>query len=491
MVSKPSEPPHKDSKIAIVGAGVFGLSTALHLSKRGYTNVHIFDRQPYDQNDYLCSEGADAASADENKIIRASYGGAKLYQDLAFKAMPEWEAWNRLLASTPAEQLPAGLSPQYKLWDNCGFLRISDQGFDNEERATQDNFPPELKHTQYRISDPQRRRDALESGNPASKLDPFDRLSKNLPTDGILDTTAGYALASRACAFALHLCQKANINLYLGPDHALKSLSYSTPSPTQTKIVTGLTTDSGTHTCSHLILATGGWTPTLLPTTSSLLETTSGSVLSFRLPSSRPDLWSKFSPTNFPVWSFNMPSYTRPGTSIGGIYGLPRTPEGVVKIAFRGAKFPSYTHTHPSTGAPLSHPRTDEDDKVPAEAMRVLRTFAAENMPELLGLELEKARLCWYTDSVDNNWLISYVPQVSNLVVASGGSGHGFKFLPVLGEHVVDVFEGSETEYARLFAWRDVPEGKRNGLEEGPEGWRVLEKQRLVGKRAWKRGSAL
>lgn len=489
MVPKPSEPPRKDSKIAIVGAGVFGLSTALHLSRRGYTNIHIFDRQPYSQNAYACSEGADAASADENKIIRASYGGAKLYQDLAFKAMPEWEAWNRLLATTPAEELPTGLSPQDRLWDNCGFLRISDQGFDNEERATQKNFPPELKHTQYRISDPQRREDALENGIPASKLDPFDRLSKNLSTDGILDTTAGYALASRACAFALHLCQKANINLNLGPDHALASLSYS---PTGTT-VTGLTTASKTHhTCSHLILATGGWTPTLLPTTSSLLEATSGSILSFRLPSSRLDLWSKFSPANFPVWSFNMPSYTVPGTSIGGIYGLPRTPEGVVKIAFRGAKFPSYasTHTNPTTGSALSHPRTDED-RVPAEAMRVLRTFAAENVPELLELEFEKARLCWYTDSVDNNWLISYVPQVSNLVVASGGSGHGFKFLPVLGEHVADVFEGRETEYTRLFAWRGVPEGERNGLEEGPGGWRALEKQRMVGKRAWKTGSAL
>lgn len=185
-----------------------------------------------------------------------------------------------------------------------------------------------------------------------------------------------------------------------------------------------------------------------------------------------------------------MGSYRQPGKDIGGIYGLPRTPEGVVKIAFRGAKWPSYTRRNPETGELLSFPRTHED-RVPQEAMRVLRSFAEENMPELLELDLEKGRLCWYTDSVDNHWLVSRAPGVENLVVASGGSGHGFKFLPVLGEHIVDVLEGKDTPYTRLFEWRNVPEGKRNGLEEGPEGWRALEKQMMVGKAAWKEGRSM
>ena len=59
-------------------------------------------------------------------------------------------------------------------------------------------------------------------------------------------------------------------------------------------------------------------------------------------------------------------------------------------------------------------------------------TFAAENMPEFLDLGLEKGRLCWYTDSMDNTFLIENVPGAQNLVVAIGGSGHGFKVLPAL-----------------------------------------------------------
>jgi sarcosine oxidase/L-pipecolate oxidase len=246
---------------------------------------------------------------------------------------------------------------------------------------------------------------------------------------------------------------------------------------------TGIVTSSQHHAADLILVACGGWTPALLPRVSELLETTAGSVFSLRLPADRPELWTKYAPENFPVWSWRMGSYEA-HKSIGGLYGLPRTPEGVVKFGFRGAKWTNYPLPERSTSPPISSPQTDVE-AVPEEAMRVCRTFCAENLPELLDLELETVRLCWYTDSVDNDFLISRIPNVANLFVASGGSGHGFKFLPVLGEHVVDVLEGKDTPYTRLFAWKDVPRGKRNGLEEGPEGWRTLRKQRLVGKEAW------
>lgn len=474
----------KDSQILIIGAGVFGLSTALHLSRRGYTNVHIFDRQPYDQNNYAFAAGADAASADENKILRASYGDRKLYQVLAFQAMPEWQKWNDDLASTPPSDLPKGLSPDMKLWNNCGYLRLGENGLEDSEKETQKNFPPEIKHTQYRVTDPHRRADAESHGIPATKIDPFNRLKRKLPMDGILDMTAGFVLASKSCTFALHLCRIAGVHLHLGPDHALDVLVRSG------KTVTGIRTASGKQYSADLtMIACGGWTPSLVPQAEKLLETTSGSVLAMRLPKHRKDLWDKYSPENFPVWDWNMSTYA-PHKSLGGIYGLPRTPDGIVKVAFRGAKWTSYTRESRISGQPLSFPKTDVT-KIPAEAMRVLRTFCQENMPDLLELELEYERLCWYTDSVDNSFLIAYVPGTEGLVVASGGSGHGFKFLPVLGQHVVDVIEGKDTEYTELFAWRSVPDGKRNGLEEGPGGWRTLDKQRMVGREGWQRESRL
>jgi len=46
------------------------------------------------------------------------------------------------------------------------------------------------------------------------------------------------------------------------------------------------------------------------------------------------------------------------------------------------------------------------------------------------------------------------------LYVACGGSGHGFKFAPVLGEIVADVFEKKENEYTQSFKWRIPRERK-------------------------------
>ncbi|KAK3628570.1 hypothetical protein LTR56_018513 [Elasticomyces elasticus] len=474
----------KDSKVVIVGAGVFGLTTALHLSRRGYKNVHIFDRQPYDKNRYAVSLGADAASADENKILRASYGDRKLYQDLAFTAMPEWRRWNETLASTPSDELPSDLTQHTRLWDNCGYVRLSDRGLEDSEKETQKHFPAEVKYTQYRVSDEQRRADATRDGIPASKIDPFGRLDRALPTDGVLDMTAGYVLASRACSFALHLCQKAGVKTYFGADHALRRLVQH-----DGRVLGIESADGNKHIADLVIVACGGWTPSLVSQAEQLLETTSGSVLSIRLPEDRPDLWDKYSPEKFPVWDFNMGSY-EPYKTIGGIYGLPRTPEGVVKIAFRGAKWTDYSRNSTVSGMPLSYPKTHVE-KVPEEAMRVIRGFCEENLPDLIELDLEYERLCWYTDSVNNSFLIDYVPGTGNLMVASGGSGHGFKFLPVLGQHIVDSIERKETQYTRLFAWREVPHGSKNGLEEGPGGWRRLDKQKMVGRDTWKPSSKL
>ncbi|TIA11496.1 nucleotide-binding domain-containing protein [Aureobasidium pullulans] len=470
--------PKKDEAIIIVGAGVFGLSSALHLARAGYTNIHLFDKQDFLSTNYSFAAGSDGASADENKILRASYGGQELYQRMAFEAMREWERWNSDMASD--KNLPEALKGTEKLWDRCGFLRI-EESFGQHEVDTQNSFPKEIKHTQYRITNQQRTQEATQSGIPASKFDPFNRASRGLKTDGILDMTAGYTLASKACTYALHLCRHAGVHLHLGPSIG----TFTSFLAASTKIAGIKTADDITHQAALVIVATGGWTPSLLSTSQSLLETTAGTVLTINLPPSRPDLWDKYAPENFPVWSWNMGGYDAASENPGGLYGFPRTPEGVIKFGFRGAKWTNYAFPASSGDTKISYPKTDIEE-IPERAFNVVKGFCAENMPDLLDLELQRGRLCWYTDSVDNSFLISHVPGQPGLMVASGGSGHGFKFLPVLGKHVVDVVEGKSTEYTKMFAWRDVPKGKKNGLEEGEKGWRTLDKQKFVQSRDWK-----
>jgi sarcosine oxidase/L-pipecolate oxidase len=56
------------------------------------------------------------------------------------------------------------------------------------------------------------------------------------------------------------------------------------------------------------------------------------------------------------------------------------------------------------------------------------------------------------TDSLDNHFVIDFVPRMDGLKVVAGGSGHGFKFLPTRGRHVVDRIEGKSIDHLHLWA---------------------------------------
>lgn len=64
-----SQDVHSHSPIIIVGAGIFGLSTAIHLAKRGYRDVTIFDKQPYHQSLYSYNYGCDGASSGTLSVL--------------------------------------------------------------------------------------------------------------------------------------------------------------------------------------------------------------------------------------------------------------------------------------------------------------------------------------------------------------------------------------------------------------------------------------
>lgn len=112
-------------------------------------------------------------------------------------------------------------------------------------------------------------------------------------------------------------------------------------------------------------------------------------------------------------------------------------------------------------------------------------------MPELSEIGITSTKLCWYTDSIDNSFVVDHVPGRPGVVVCSGGSGHGFKFLPILGREVVRILEGqTNTVYGKLWKWRKSNEKLRNGLEEGQGGPRVLGKQQMASEADWRFAAA-
>ncbi|PNH59678.1 hypothetical protein VD0002_g7891, partial [Verticillium dahliae] len=97
--------------------------------------------------------------------------------------------------------------------------------------------------------------------------------------------------------------------------------------------------------------------------------------------------------------------------------------------------------------------------RIPAEAeadlRRVLR--ATVPLPQLHDRPFAAERICWYTDTPTGDFLVDYHPGWRGLFLATAGSGHGFKFLPIIGDHVVDCVEGRRPEaFDDKWRWRGV-----------------------------------
>ncbi|MEZ4464258.1 MAG: FAD-dependent oxidoreductase [bacterium] len=73
----------------IVGAGIFGLSTALALRAKGHA-VQVLDPGPVPH--------PLASSTDLSKVIRPDYGADALYTDWMLEALPRWQAWSDRLS---------------------------------------------------------------------------------------------------------------------------------------------------------------------------------------------------------------------------------------------------------------------------------------------------------------------------------------------------------------------------------------------------------
>ncbi|MBI3482696.1 MAG: FAD-dependent oxidoreductase [Bacteroidetes bacterium] len=74
------------------------------------------------------------------------------------------------------------------------------------------------------------------------------------------------------------------------------------------------------------------------------------------------------------------------------------------------------------------------------------RKFIGHRFPELRNAHLVESRVCTYENSPDGNFIFERHPEAGNVWFLGGGSGHGFKHGPALGELVAKVFVG-RTDY--------------------------------------------
>jgi glycine/D-amino acid oxidase-like deaminating enzyme len=211
---------------------------------------------------------------------------------------------------------------------------------------------------------------------------------------------AGYLLARRAC-------QKVWEGFLAegGEYHQL----YAEPGRIQNGLLSGLSlSDGSTLDADRYVFACGPWIGTLFP-----------DVIGDRVRSLRQEVFyfgppagdDRFHEDAMPVWIDN---------GKRRMYGIPGNEWRGFKVAedARGMPF------DPTTG----------DRSQSAAALESAREYLRFRFPELADAPLLESRVCQYEESPDSDFIIDRHPEAENVWIVGGGSGHGFKHGPALGE---------------------------------------------------------
>ena len=382
------------SDFLVVGAGIFGVTTALTLRGRGY-RVTLIDPGPLP---YPL-----AASTDVSKVVRMEYGSNRQYMRMVIRAIEGFHRWNERFGE--------------KLYHETGVLMAVKGPMSDSE----------FLETSYRV--------LLEEGQKPERLS-GDEIRRRFPAwstgvyvDGFYHARGGYAESGRVVGKLAEWAADAGVAVRPGQTADKLILNGNR--------VQGVRTREGrTFAADHTVLAAGSWTPWLLPELQQVMNATGHPI--FHL---KPTDGALFTPPNFVVFMAD--------SSRTGWYGFPLLREGIVKVSRH------------AVGVQL-HPEHDER-VLYDEDFAQLRIFLEATFPALLDAEITYTRRCLYNDTLDENFWIDHHPQMKGLSVATGGSGHGFKFGPVLGELIADVVEGKPNDWAQAFRWRALDPATRGG----------------------------
>lgn len=152
----------------------------------------------------------------------------------------------------------------------------------------------------------------------------------------------------------------------------------------------------------------------------------------------------------------------------GGKEGTKGDAKWFVKIARHAFGYANPTTVSPEGPAILASLPAAAFSPIPREGDSACRAFLRQTIPWLGERPFSASRLCWYSDTPTGDFLVDHHPGYGGLFLATGGSGHAFKFLPVLGDRVVEAVEGRlGGGLGPLWGWRGEGVRPFRGCEDG------------------------
>jgi sarcosine oxidase len=161
------------------------------------------------------------------------------------------------------------------------------------------------------------------------------------------------------------------------------------------------------------VFACGPWLGKMFPETlGNVIRPTKQDIFFFGTPAGD----SRFSDTRLPVWGDHGERF---------FYGIPGSDGRGFKVAddTRGGEF------DPTDGERIVSPST----------LKRVREYVAFRFPGMKDAPLIETRVCQYEQTADSGFIVDRHPRMENVWVMGGGSGHGFKHGPALGEMMAEL----------------------------------------------------
>jgi sarcosine oxidase len=322
-----------------------------------------------------------ASSGGETRVIRGVYGVDALYTEWAARSFGHWRK-----AETRWNR---------RFYRRTGVLWMCGDGSDGYVR---DSLPL-----------------MKDAGLPLDEIGIAEARGTypQIDFDGVdavfLEREAGYLLARQACqAVAAAVVEE-------GGEVRLLAAA---PGPFRDGGIERLELSDGSSLRADLyVFACGPWLGSLFPEVigERFLRVTRQEIFFFGIPPGD----ARFTEDGCPVW-LEMGEQR--------FYGIPGNEHRGFKVAddIRGEPF------DPTSGDRLSTP----------SALESARGLLARRFPALASAAVVETRVCQYENSPDGHFLFDRHPHAENVWLLGGGSGHGFKFGPVLGEYAAGVLLG-------------------------------------------------
>ena len=326
-----------------------------------------------------------ASSAGESRIIRMGYGADEIYTRMSQNSMAQWKEFFGF-------KRPG-------LFHETGVLWLAAEG-DARIRDTAATL------TRCGVEFEQLDRAALEKRYPQIHL---DRIAS-----AILEPTSGVLMARRAVAAVVEDA------IFRGVEYRVGEVL--TPAiDARAQSISSVRTRGGEEfEADVFVFACGSWLGKVFP-----------DVLGDRIFPTRQEIYffgvppgdSRFSPAALPTFLFQGDQ----------TYGMP-------DIEARGFKIALDRHG----------PRVDPDTQsriVTETAAEEVRAYVGRRFPALRDAPIVETRVCQYENTSSGDFLIDRHPGAENLWFVGGGSGHGFKHGPVVGEYVAKrILDGAAGE---------------------------------------------